>query len=176
MIESAGYEFLIEKYGEERIREAYEWMFSSMDEYVYRIGKAESCLVSETILDYVIVDFFTDIFRLKSFHTIDNPHDTKVYSYMAFWTIRHKPIQTICNDEELAFVNEEFVTEWIRGYLCSVDDAIALPESNRGDIDNFFSTLLYYLKYRSFSAQSLEGMLLAFLAGRNYQYLADHQK
>ena len=51
-----------------------------------------------------------------------------------------------------------------------------LFRSNKKDVvDNFVGTLLYYFKYREYSAKNIEIMLLAFEAGRGYQYSVDHQ-
>ena len=72
--------------------------------------------------------------------------------------------------EKYAFVNEEFVSDLIRSYLFSDPDNIPVLNNKKDVVDNFVGTLLYYFKYREYSAKNIEIMLLAFEAGRGYQY------
>ena len=101
----------------------------------------------------------------------------KVYAYSAYWLLRHKPMQVVVTDqgEKYAFVNEEFVSDLIRSYLFSDPDNIPVLNNKKDVVDNFVGTLLYYFKYREYSAKNIEIMLLAFEAGRGYQYSVDHQ-
>lgn len=68
-----------------------------------------------------------------------------------------------------AFIN------MLRGYLFADPDNIPILNNKQKDVDLFISTLVYYFKYRDYSAKSIEILLLAFAAGRGYQYSVDHQ-
>ncbi len=63
----------------------------------------------------------------------------------------------------------------LRGYLFSNSENIPILNNKQADVDLFVNTLVYYFKYREFSAQSIEMLLLAYAAGRGYQYSVDHQ-
>lgn len=51
--------------------------------------------ISTDILKHVIVDYFVDIDRLKSFAGIPKVNDSKIYSYTSFWILKHKPLQVM---------------------------------------------------------------------------------
>lgn len=94
-----------------------------------------------------------------------------------YWILRHKPMQILDdNNEEVTFINEEFVTNFLCSYLFSEPENAALLNNQREVVDNFVATLLYSFKYREFSAKTIELMILGFQAGRGYQYSVDYQK
>ena len=170
------YRYLVEKFGEEKIVSRYEWLYGVLQEYI-RIKKLEGeVLISTDILNHVIVDYFVDIDRLKCFQNISKTHDSKIYAYLAFWLLRHKPLQLtkVENAESNAFINEEFVCQLIRSYLFA-EPICPIMNNQKETVDNFVETLLYYFKYREYSAKNIELIILAFQAGRGYQYSADDQ-
>lgn len=50
-------------------------------------------MISSNALDHVVVDYFVDIDRLKDFQNIQLTYESKIYAYLAFWLLRHKPLQ-----------------------------------------------------------------------------------
>ena len=50
---------------------------------------------------------------------------------------------------------------------------VAILSSKEEDYKSFIENMLYVLKYRQYTAQNIESMLLAFIAGRSYQFSAD---
>lgn len=171
------YAYVIEKFGKDRIISRYEWLYELMETFIRMRKLQEAVLISSDILNHVIVDYFVDIDRLKTFQNIEKTHETKIYAYLAYWLLRHKPMQVVKEDgvEPCAFVNEEFVCELVRSYLFSDPDNVPVLNNQRDIVDNFVATLLYYFKYRDYSAKNIEIMMLAFQAGRGYQYSVDHQ-
>lgn len=53
---------------------------------------------------------------------------------------------------------------------------MSILDNQKETVDNFVDTLLYYFKYRDYSAKSIEIIILAFGAGRGYQYSVDFQE
>lgn len=129
------------------------------------------------MLKHVLIDYFVDIDRLKDFSKIKKANDSKIYAYICFWLLRHKPLQINqqSDTQSLVFVNEEFVAHLLRSYLFSTPDSVPVMNNKKEEVDSFVSTLLYYFKYREYSAKSIEIIILAFLAGRGYQYSVDYQ-
>ena len=171
------YLYIVEKFGEKKISSRYEWLYTMMEEFL-RIKKIQDdVFVSSDILNHVVIDYFVDIDRLKMFQNIQKTHESKIYAYLAFWLLRHKPLQLKKGDnaEQVAFVNEEFVCDLITGYLFSEPENCAILNNQREVVDNFIGTLLYYFKYRDYSAKNIELIILAFQAGRGYQYSVDRQ-
>lgn len=171
------YEYILDKFGEEKLLSRYTWLYDLMENFLRIKNYEDNVIISSDILNHVVIDYFVDIDRLKLFQNIEKIHESKIYAYSAYWLLRHKPMQVVVADqgEKYAFVNEEFVSDLIRSYLFSDPDNIPVLNNKKDVVDNFVGTLLYYFKYREYSAKNIEIMLLAFEAGRGYQYSVDHQ-
>lgn len=174
---SGNYVYLVKKIGKEEISSRYDWVNHLMASFIRKKGYQEKVLVSDDILRHVIVDYFVDIDRLIEFQEIESVHSSKIYAYLAYWILRHKPMQITVSEGAagLCFVNEEFACCLIRSYLFSEPENVAILEDKRECVDNFADTMLYYFQYRDYSAKSIELMILAFQAGCAYQYSADRQ-
>lgn len=175
--EIQGYQYVIDKFTEEKVSSRSEWLYNQLSDYIDSRNLTEKVTISASVLKHVLVDYFVDIDRLKEFAEIPRANDTKIYAYTCFWLLRHKPLQINHQDDapELVFVNEEFVTYLLRSYLFSDPDDIPIVNNQRDKVDCFVKTMLYYFKYREYSAKTIEMIILAFSAGRGYQYSVDHQ-
>lgn len=169
------YDYIVEKFGKNKIVKRAEWLYKLVEDYLQSNELEGKVGISRDILKYVLVDYFVDIDRLKEFAHIDKVNDSKIYAYTAYWLLRHKPLQVLQLDNalDLTFVNENFVAHLLRSFLFSNPDDTPILDNKREDVDLFVSTLLYYFKYREYSAQSIELAILAFNAGRGYQYSVD---
>lgn len=172
------YQYLVEKFTADKIESRYAFVYDFLSDYIIQNEYQEKLIISVDILDHVIVDYFVDIDRLKGFQEIERVNQIKIFSYLSFWILRHKPLQVICekNASELSFVNEKMVTAFLRSYLFASPDSIPILSDNQVTIDIFIKSMEYYFEYRDYSAKSIEIMLLAFEAGRGYQYSVDYQK
>lgn len=170
------YEYIVEKY-RDKLQARATWLYSIAENYLSAENLLDKVAISKEILEYVLIDYFVDIDRLKEFAKIERVNDVKIYAYMSYWILKHKPLQIINASESnnLAFVNESFVSHMLRGILFTDPEDVVLLNNKVADVDAFISTLEYYFKYRSYSAQSIELIILAFWAGRGYQYSADYQ-
>lgn len=169
------YDYIVEKFGKNKIVKRAEWLYGLAEDYL-QLNELEGKVgISRDILKYVLVDYFVDIDRLKEFAHIEKVNDSKIYAYTAYWLLRHKPLQVLQVDNafDLVFVNENFVAHFLRSFLFSNPDDTPILDNKREDVDLFVRTLLYYFKYREYSAQSIELSILAFNAGRGYQYSVD---
>lgn len=175
--EVQGYQYILDKFGEEKVKSRSEWLCDQLNDYINSRNIADKVIVSQNILKHVLVDYFVDIDRLKEFSQIPRANDTKIYAYTCYWLLRHKPIQIIRQEDvpELVFVNEEFVSCLLRSYLFSDPDDIPIVNNRKDSVDSFAGTMLYYFKYREYSAKTIEMIILAFLGGRGYQYSVDYQ-
>ena len=62
------------------------------------------------------------------------------------------------------------MTSFIQTLLFQKPSDVAIVSSKREEFSSFIENLLYVLKYRHYNAQNIESMILAFMAGRAYQY------
>ena len=176
--EVKGYQYIETRFGKEKIASRSEWLYNLMEDYLIVRDLVDKVSISRNVLKHVLVDYFVDIERLKDFAQIPRANDSKIYAYTCFWLLRHKPLQikSEYDDQSLVFVNEEFVAHLLRSYLLSEPNDVPILNNKREEVDNFSTTLLYYFKYREYSAKNIEMIILAFKAGRGYQYSVDYQQ
>ena len=175
--DSETYSYLVKKIGKSKIKSRYKFLYEFMESFIEQKGYAGKVQISRDILDHVLVDYFVDIDRMKDFQGIQYTNDIKIYAYTSFWILRHKPLQIICKSGEIdeVFINEELVSCLLRSLLFSESSVSILPEQ-REKIDDFIKTMNYFFRYRDFSAKNIEIMIMAFEAGRSYQYCIDYKK
>ena len=98
------------------------WIYSQLEDFIRSQNYEDMVVISEAILKHVVVDYYVDIERLKSFSGIAKVNDSKIYAYTAFWLLRHKaliPVESEKDNPELVFVNEVAVAQLLRGLLLS---------------------------------------------------------
>ncbi|MFG6334911.1 MAG: hypothetical protein K1W20_05490 [Lachnospiraceae bacterium] len=178
MAESGGYQYLIQKFGKEKVTSRFEFVNKILQQYILQNQYESRVSVCQNIVEHIVIDYFVDIDRLKEFQEIELVNEIKIYSYLSYWILRHKPLQIIACDgqDDLVFVNEECVADFLCSFLFTKPDNIPFIAEQKPQIDEFVKTLRYHLAYRSYSAQNIELMLLAFNAGRGYQYSVDYQR
>lgn len=165
--EFVDYSEIIDIVGEERINERLCALHDIYGKFLIETGfhDKEDISLNDRVLMHSILDYFTDITRLKSFHDIDLVNQDKIISYEISWMLRRKPIQIIRADrEELVYVNEKFALEILVNHLTAgtVDDF-----SGNRTIIAYCNVLLYYLKYRNYDAKVLEIIISSFKAGNS---------
>ena len=175
--EVQGYQYIVEKFGQEKVQSRAKWLYDLLCDYVSQNNLIDQVSISQSVLKHVLVDYFVDIDRLKDFSNIPKANDSKIYAYLCFWLLRHKPLQISqqFDTQNLVFVNEDFVAHLLRSYLFSKPDNVPVMNNKQEEVDSFIGTLQYYFKYREYSAKNIEMIILAFLAGRGYQYSVDYQ-
>ena len=101
--------------------------------------------IHEMALTHAIMDYFSDIQRLKDYQHIEHINEIKIKAYETFLLTR--------------------LTSFMLG------DNINMPIVGEKSVafTNYLNTLYYYLKFRRCDAQSIELMLLAFKAGQLIQ-------
>ena len=139
------YKYLLDSFGEERIVDRFNWLYDLIHNYLKSENAEDYTYLSETILQHVIVDYFVDIDRLKSFHEIETTNKTKIYAYIVFWVLRHKPIQiTSKAPKDKWDINEAFAAELLRSFLQDDPSNVLILREVESDINDFQRTLIYY--------------------------------
>lgn len=162
------YDSLMAEFGEEVIRSRYAFLNRECEEFLHDLGIAEAVRVDEVLLMHAVLDYFSDVSRLKLFHHIHHINEVKVVAYESYWLLRRKPLQVIREgqqDDVLSFVNEKFVFSRISAFLIKGHKDLVLKQEDKKPFLNYLDTLYYFLKYRQYDAQMLELMILGFKAG-----------
>lgn len=164
----SNYEDLIEEFSEVVIRSRYAFLHKECNEFLKNMNLADAVRVDEVLLMHAVLDYFSDVSRLKKFHHINHINEIKVISYESFWLLRRKPLQVVKenqNSDFLSFVNEKFVFSRIAAFLVEDKMELVLREEDKKAFLNYLDTLYYFLKYRQYDPQMLELMILGFKAG-----------
>lgn len=151
-----------------KFEKRYEALYNQMYSYIEKSRYSNAVKINDIILGFMLVDYFTDIERLKEFHGVNHINSIKLISYTVYWLLRRKPIQIIKSDKTLQYVNERFALALILEFLSSKDKQHIAIRTNAG-LKAFRELLFYFFKFRQFNAQDIELMITAFFAGQIYQ-------
>ena len=161
------YEEIIEHFGKEKIMQRYNALEEYLKIFIERSKFKNNVLVSNSLLNQAVIDYFADIDRLKEFHNIEKVNYVKVHAYSAYWLLRRKPIQIIKDDDdtELAFINENFVASYLFQFLRGENKGVVIRQADRAKYDEFIKNIKYVLRYRMVTQQMLETILESYAAG-----------
>lgn len=173
ILEHGDYKFLLTAFAKETIENRFKTIFNFIETFIEAKNLQEDVFISVDLLNNAIIDYFSDIYRIKEFQNIERTNLAKIYSYTAYWLLRRKVIQLKkeVSDDKLSFINEEMVASYIFSYLFETN--VFILDSQQNDFAEFQKNFLYSLIYRTYSPQSIESLIYAFKAGMSYQYSID---
>jgi hypothetical protein len=125
--------------------------------------------LDEESFQMVILDYFTDIARLKDFQSIAHTNVNKIYAYTLYWFLKRHPIELIQSAPNNFDINEKVgIALLIPKMLAEAGIKYGRDTKNtkyKHRLSVFINLFFYNLKYRTYSPQSLELMIEAFLSG-----------
>jgi len=156
-------------------------LFVDMQTLLRKCGLSAYCTISNQLLWKAVLDYFTDIARMKEFHSHKHVQLEKIISYETYWLLRNHPIQIDKPDD----IDAKFVH--INEYILSFFFMKMLAERlNKGfapniQIDNFidkfeeheiveeFRKKLYYtFRFRTYTQQSLLLLVEGFITAAEF--------
>lgn len=159
------YKYLIEKFSESVIKERYTNMERRALEFIKISGLEEKVVLNHEILNIVMLDYFTDLDRLKGFEGIERANKNKISAYMSYWWLRRKPLQIIgdvLGQEELVYINEKFIATFIsKDFMYENRRKVLSNKKCQKCIEHIY----YHLKYRLYTPQTLELLLMGIDTG-----------
>lgn len=168
---------LIHKIGVERFKSRFAQLQKQIEEfliesgYISSSGEENHAEYNNRILYHVLLDYYSDIQRLKEFHEIEHTKTDKNIAYLAYWILRRKPIQidNFVSEDKDIYINERFVCYMII-YEClqqkqKKTESLKLDEVSAEKYDKYIDLLLYFLKYREYNAQMIELLIETFKVG-----------
>ncbi len=164
------YKELIKKVGEDDFQSRLEELTRLIDTFLQEAGFNDYAACNERILYHVLLDYYSDIFRLEEFHEIAHPKTDKITAYLIYWILRRKPIQFLCfsEDEKDIFVNERFACTLLLNECLLEDNDYKLNKTVLEKADAYLDLILYYFKYRPYNAQVIELLIESFKMGRYF--------
>lgn len=162
------YDEIVEYFGRETISDRFKYLYDKMQEYINERGQEADLLINHDILHQVLMDYFTDVYRLKTFHKIEHINLSKIVAYQVFWILRRKPLQVRhdSTNARLVFANEGFLTTYIAHELLMPDETAPLDAKQEEQFLKYLKHINYHLKYRNIDKQCLEAMLYSFEVGK----------
>ena len=161
------YDKLVAIIGEDVIESRIEQISQEMLDFLKVNDLNGVAYINVMALTHAIMDYFSDIQRLKDYQEIDHINDVKIKAYETYWLLKRKPIQLKgqIEDDRVLYVNEKFLLSRLTSFM--LGDNMNKPFVGEKGVafKNFLNTFYYYLKFRQCDAQSIELMLLAFNAG-----------
>ena len=169
------YNYIVEYYGENLLNSRYSTIIQYLEEFIRSRKLENNVIISQSVVDNLVIDYFVDIYRVKGFQDITCINDAKIYAYTAYWMLRRKPLQLINAEAnaDLSFINEEMVAAYLYGFLFSNPENVSIVAAKTDEFEEFEKNLLYSFMYRDITPKMIELMIYAFQAGRVYQYSVD---
>lgn len=162
------YDELVSAVGEEVIESRIRQISQEMIDFLTENDLNEVAYVHEMSLTHAVMDYFSDVQRLKDYQRIEHVNEIKIKAYETFWLLKRKPIQlkVQIEDDRLLYVNEKFLLTRLTSFMLGEHINMPIVGEKATAFKNFLNTFYYYLKFRRCDAQSIELMLLAFKAGQ----------
>jgi hypothetical protein len=152
------------------------YLWTDTVKVIESIGLEDKVRIDEESFQMLILNYFTGIARLKDYQDIKRANVDKIYGYELFWFLRRHPIQLLEGVPDNFDINEKVE---IGVFLPRILAEAGLPYNKDGESEDFrarlgdFVNLLFYnLKHRTYTQQSLELAIEAFLCGSDCNRLS----
>lgn len=176
MNKNKNYDEVIKEFGIDKIKERYEYLRQQINEFLEVSNYKNITKCNDIILMHVIIDYYSDIQRVKKFHDIPFANVNKINAYLIFWILKRKPIiYTLTNHEENdqdlndIFVNERFCVSLVVNEILFVNDNPILCKDILNEYEDYIHLLLYNFKYRYLDAYSIELFISSFKTATNIE-------
>lgn len=173
------YTYLVTEFGEEKIEERFKAIYEYLQTFIEQNCLQDQVYVCVELLEHMLVDYFVDIYRLKKFHHIKKVNDNKIHAYTAYWLVRDSVLQLVQSgkvEQKLTAVNEWMAVSYLMSYLFGKDGTeIVIDSKKHMALEDFKHNLLYSLRYRQYTPNMIETILIAFSAGQCWQHSLDIQ-
>ncbi len=166
-INEKDYRELLEKVGEGKFRERFSELVKTAEKFISEAGYEEDVECNERIMLSVMLDYYSDIERLKQFHQIEHVRTEKIFAYLIAWIVRRKPLQFIhyTEIEKDIYVNERFAAYILLNECMPFGSGKYVESEDENKLDAYIDLLLYYFKYRECNPQAIELAIESFKMG-----------
>ena len=181
--EEKDYQYLIDSFGQDKLKERVAFLVETAYFLVKSRNIDKYVIINKRLIKEIVLDYFSDIQRLKEFHEIEKTELSKVAAYTAYWVLKRKPIQI--KDELDDETYDTFpllldVNEWFASYLFKYmvfDHRVPLMHpandvEKRKRWNAFNHNLIYFFTYRIVTPQALELTMNALMSDVPYDFLS----
>lgn len=144
------------EYSYEKIEARLLYWYKRCEVFIKAAGLEGHVEVNQNVLINMVLTYFADISKVKSFHSIGKISKEKFYAYSFYWFLKFKPITILHNAPEHAiYINEKFITSFIVSIYC----ADTLDDKCHTILPIYLDMLSYFFKYHNPDAHSIEMVL-----------------
>jgi hypothetical protein len=162
------YLYLIEEFTEEKLEERFLFLYECAKIFIRDYEVSQYVDFSIKALKDVVIDYFSDIKRLKDFHNLNRVNIYKIAGYTAYWIYKRKPLylkkepssEDIVRQPYLDDINEWFSSFMLLYIIYDRRQPILRDDRTVEHYINLINQLNYFLVYRQVTQYSLE--LIAF--------------
>ena len=121
------YDDLVNIIGEKVIESRIQQISQEMLDFLKSNELEEIAYIHEMALTHAIMDYFSDIQRLKDYQQIEHVNEIKIKAYETFWLLKRKPLQLKrqIEDDKFLYVNEKFLLTRLSSFM--LEDDINMP-------------------------------------------------
>jgi len=168
-IKDKHYQFLLNYFPGNIMSMRFQALWNDTETVIKSYGLKDKLRIDEESFENIILDYFTDIARLKDFQDIKRTNADKIYGYELFWFLRRHPIQLLEDMPQFYDINEKVALGVFLPRILAESGLPYEPKKQTAEfqkrIKKFIDLLFYNFKYRTYTQQSLELMIEAFLCG-----------
>ena len=134
--------------------------------FINEAGYSKYVRCDERIMTQVLLDYYSDVERLKDFHDIERIRTEKIIAYTVAWIVKRKPLQFVKfpDDERDTFVNGRFAA-YLMLNECMFNEKMYIHPKYGNRLQDYINLVMYYLKYRECNPQVIELAIESFKMG-----------
>ena len=95
------YDELVKEETKEVIEERLKQLYTEMSSFIKENGLQDIVFIQEMALNHAVMDYFSDIQRLKDYQKIEHINEVKIKAYETYWLLKRKPLQLKAQLEEV---------------------------------------------------------------------------
>ena len=113
------YDELVKEETKEVIEERLKQLYTEMSSFIKENGLQDIVFIQEMALNHAVMDYFSDIQRLKDYQKIEHINEVKIKAYETYWLLKRKPLQLKAQLEEdkWLYVNEKFLMARLAAFM-----------------------------------------------------------
>ncbi|MDE7379644.1 MAG: hypothetical protein K2N14_01205 [Clostridia bacterium] len=157
------YSFILRYFGKEAVADRFKNLCDDINDVLGCMRLIDKVNINVSALRMAMKCYYTDIARLKSFASIDKTNVAKIFGYTVYWFCRLHPINIKNFSTKEDFLNERIITYITICNLCNHMKVQTQKDFAYGKFLETCNLLLYNLKYRVYTPQTLELLFTALL-------------
>lgn len=133
------YNGLVDEITEEAIKNRIKQFQAEMQAFIDSNKLQDKVFIHQMALNHAVMDYYSDIQRLKSYQEIGHINEVKIKAYETFWLLKRRPLQLKAQleDDKWLYINEKFLLARIASFILRDNINIPLTKEKKEAFTNF---------------------------------------